>query len=110
MPDVPDMEPEDHAMTHWRIDKRIPVALLLFIGIQTAGAFWWAATMSANMGALTQRVEVLEKNNALMTAQTAQLAAMDARMMSMQESIKELKGLVMTLMASPRIPIGEKTH
>lgn len=40
---------------HWSVDKRVPLALIFMLMVQTAGAIWWAATISG-------RVEVLEKS------------------------------------------------
>jgi len=94
----------------WSLDRHIPVALLLAIGIQTAGGFWWAATVTADMKALEYRIGKLETNTALTIAQGNQLAAVDAKMSAMQDSFKELKSLVMGAMASPIIPLQEKNR
>jgi len=40
---------------HWHLDKRVPLALIFAIVIQTAGAFWWASDIS-------RRVANLESN------------------------------------------------
>ena len=42
-------------MNDWVLDKRIPLALILAILLQTGGALWWAASIS-------QRVLVLEQS------------------------------------------------
>lgn len=39
----------------WTIDKRVPLALIVMLMVQTAGAIWWAATISG-------RVDQLEKS------------------------------------------------
>lgn len=39
--------------THWSLDRRVPVALILSIVLQSAGLFMW-------VGALTSRVSELE--------------------------------------------------
>lgn len=39
--------------TAWKLDKHIPVAVILAMGLQTAGIIWWASS-------LTERVVVLE--------------------------------------------------
>ncbi len=44
--------PSRQGDTHWHLDKRVPVALLLAIVIQTVGAVWWAASLSARVDAL----------------------------------------------------------
>lgn len=44
---------------HWALDKRIPLALILAIGIQTAGAIWWAATINSRVGVLEERLDAM---------------------------------------------------
>lgn len=39
------MAPEDQ----WHLDKRIPLALVAAIFLQTVGMVWWAATMQADV-------------------------------------------------------------
>lgn len=39
----------------WHADKRIPLALILALIVQTAGVAWWAATMDANVKTLSSR-------------------------------------------------------
>ena len=44
---------DDHApAAHWTLDKRIPLALVLTVGLQTAGMVWWAATLSSRVTSL----------------------------------------------------------
>jgi hypothetical protein len=33
----------------WRLDKHIPIALLLAIALQTGGGIWWLAQLSAKI-------------------------------------------------------------
>lgn len=40
---------------HWTVDKRVPLALIITLMVQTGGAIWWAATISG-------RVNQLEKS------------------------------------------------
>lgn len=37
---------------HWTLDKRVPVAALLAVIIQTGVMVWWAAGVEARIGAL----------------------------------------------------------
>lgn len=38
---------DDPASGRFHIDKRVPVALLLTLMVQTGGVIWWAASISA---------------------------------------------------------------
>jgi hypothetical protein len=40
-------EKEDPASGAFHVDKRVPVALIVTMLVQTAGIVWWAATISA---------------------------------------------------------------
>lgn len=105
--------PDDTSMQHgsgarWRLDKHIPVALLVALAMQTAAAVWWSATVNANLNAMEQRVSKLETNTALTMAQGNQLAAVDAKMSATQDSIKELKSLVMSIMVARPLPLREQ--
>ena len=39
---------------HWRFDKRIPIALLITVMLQVAGALIWATRLDARVGRLEQ--------------------------------------------------------
>lgn len=43
----------------WHVGKEIPIAMLFAIFVQTAGAIWWAATLSAKMDDLSFQVASL---------------------------------------------------
>ena len=59
-------------MTGWHLDRRVPIAFVFVIAMQTAAGIWWAATQSARMGAIeqwiadnksvTERLAVIETN------------------------------------------------
>jgi hypothetical protein len=34
----------------WHLDKRVPIALILAIAIQSGSAIWWASTIQARVG------------------------------------------------------------
>ncbi len=57
---------------HWHLDKRVPVALILAIMVQTIGAVWWAASLSA-------RVDALERDWARFAAVAARLRVQEDR-------------------------------
>jgi hypothetical protein len=44
----------------WHLDKRVPVALILTLGIQMSVGIWWAAAIDERQSALTLRVARLE--------------------------------------------------
>lgn len=44
----------------WHLDKRVPVAIIFALLIQTAGAVWWASAMSSSVAALREADARLE--------------------------------------------------
>lgn len=71
----------------WHIDKRVPLALLFAIGMQTCAALWWAA-------GITARVDVLERAQIDAPRQTERLIRVETKVDSMQDDVKEIKRLL----------------
>lgn len=98
-PDVDlDDVPEGIDMSRWKVDRHVPVALLIAISVQTGGAFWWG-------GVTSTRLEGLERDRlaALQTAETAAKAttALSERVVEIKirldgavESLAEIKALL----------------
>lgn len=53
------MEENNNKKESWHVGKEIPIAMLFAIFLQTAGAIWWAATMSAKLDDLSYQVAAL---------------------------------------------------
>lgn len=50
--------------THWTLDKRVPLAFIFAIAVQTAGVIWWASSLSNVVAAQGQKIAVLETQRA----------------------------------------------
>jgi len=37
---------------HWHLDKRVPIAIIISLAVQSAAIIWWAATMEARVNAI----------------------------------------------------------
>jgi hypothetical protein len=73
--------------TKWYLDKRVPLALILTIVIQTAGLVWWASN-------LTERVNSLERTQEATAPQADRLTRVEVRLESVQSGIDEIKRLI----------------
>jgi hypothetical protein len=73
--------------TKWYLDKRVPLALILTIVIQTAGLVWWASN-------LTERVNSLERTQEATAPQAGRLTRVEVRLESVQSGIDEIKRLI----------------
>ena len=47
---------------HWHLDRRVPVALIVTIVMQTIGIVWWAASISARVDVLEARLRDTRHN------------------------------------------------
>ena len=78
---------EGIALKHWTIDKRVPLALILTISIQTCGIVWWAS-------GLTTRVEQLERQAQATAPQADRLTRVEVRLDNVVDGISEIKALL----------------
>lgn len=44
----------------WHLDKRVPLALILSLAVQTGVMVWWAATLSARVDDHDRRIDRVE--------------------------------------------------
>jgi hypothetical protein len=72
---------------HWTVDRRVPLALIVAMAIQTAGAVWWASNVS-------ERVNNLEKRAEVTAPQGDRLTRVEVKIESIQEGITEIKRLI----------------
>ena len=78
----------------WHLDKKVPIAIILALMAQTAGAIWWASAMS-------QRVTALEaKENAAATVapiQSDRLTRVETKVETIQRDVTEIKSDIKSL-------------
>lgn len=53
-------EPVNEGNNEWHFDKRIPLALISVIVIQTGGAFWWASGVTSSIANAKENRDRLE--------------------------------------------------
>jgi cold shock CspA family protein len=59
----------------WHLDRRVPVALILTIAVQTAAAIWWAASVSAT---LSDQARTNDRQDILIDRQSVQIEGIRA--------------------------------
>lgn len=77
----------DQSDTRWHVDRKIPLALILTIIVQTGGVVWWGASISA-------RIDVLEKRADSAAPQGDRLTRVEVRLDAVQEGITEIKSIL----------------
>jgi hypothetical protein len=83
---------EDRA---WHLDRRIPIAFIAAICLQTGGMIWFAS-------ALNERVSNLEKLTSASPAQDTRLTRVEVRMEQVQKDVSEIKDDVKGLVRKGR--------
>lgn len=48
---------EENKDNKWHLDKKVPIAIILTIALQTAGVIWFAAKLESRVTAVEQRTE-----------------------------------------------------
>lgn len=83
------IDPETKMITDrtWRVDKHIPLALILAIFVQTATIAWWAAGVSF-------RIEQLEKNGLSSASQGERLVKLETKFDALIDSVNEIRTLL----------------
>lgn len=75
----------------WHLDKKVPIAMIMAILLQTGTFFWFASR-------LDHRVEVLERSEsrAIVTApaQADRITRLEVRVENVQEIVTEIKRLI----------------
>lgn len=87
-------------MTHrsgWQIDRKIPLALVITLLIQTGSVVWWASSTNA-------RLNSVEEKMALQAPQADRLTRVEVKVESALDGIAEIKAILR------KEPTSRKTH
>lgn len=68
----------------WHLDKKVPIALIGAIALQTGAALWWAS-------GLNTRVGQLEMQYVQLAPQSGQIIRLQAQLESISSNIVEIK-------------------
>lgn len=76
--------------TGWHMDKRVPIALILAILVQTGSVFWWASAISQRVAALeAERVNTADQPGRIIRLET-QIGAIQASIASIDAKLDRL--------------------
>lgn len=78
----------------WHLDKKVPIAVILTILLQTGAFVWWGARID-------QRVEILERSDSARLPQADRLTRVEVKLEGLQEGITEIKRLIQSRPISP---------
>jgi hypothetical protein len=78
----------------WHLDKRVPIALIVTLVLQTGGMVWWAASLQATVSQQGQAIAALRSGEAARAIEERRiseaLARLDERMRAQTEILQRL--------------------
>ncbi len=74
----------ENEISHWRVDKRIPIALLITLFLQIASAIIWTTQLNA-------RVDTLEQKAAYSSDFGEKLARIDERLQAVKQYMEDIR-------------------
>lgn len=76
---------------HWHVGREVPVALIVTVTVlivgQTAGAFWWGATLAT-------RLEAVERDLRTAAPQAERIIRLEEKVGVVQQGINEIKAIL----------------
>lgn len=94
----PPAPPAIEERPHWTVDRKVPLALIFAIAIQTAGALWWASQM-------TSTVDTLKTAVASLSQSPERLVRLETKVEGIGAQLTEIKGSIAQLVRSPAVTI-----
>ena len=78
----------------WHLDKRVPIALILAIAIQSGGAIWWASSIqgrvAGNETSISRIDRVVEAQRDASQVQAIQLGRIEEQITGLRGDISRL--------------------
>lgn len=71
----------------WHLDKKVPIAFIVTIAIQTAGFFYW-------IGTTTSRIDVLERAMLASAPQSERIVRIETKVEALKDSLTEIKTIL----------------
>jgi hypothetical protein len=91
------MEQQIEQPAAWHLDKRVPIALIATLAIQTAGMVWWAASITGRVDGLSQTVDEFR---AFKTSE--RLPVLEEQIRNLKKDVEKLDGKIDELLRRTR--------
>ena len=83
-------------MEHWHLDRRVPVAIIFTLCLQSAGAIWWASSINERMEQIERRQESQaqrgERADSLLADQGQRIAVLTEAVANTNRNLERLQG------------------
>ena len=96
------MEEEARANSHWTLDKRVPIAIIIALLVQGAGIAWWAATMEGRISEAQKAITRLDARDQEMRESRDRLIRLEERMISATDELKRMNAKLEDLLNDRR--------
>ena len=73
--------------SQWHLDKKIPIAIIVTLFIQTGGIIWWAASASA-------RLDQVERAQLASSPHSDRLTRVEVKLENVERGVTEIKSLI----------------
>jgi hypothetical protein len=84
------------ADSSWHLDRKVPIAMVVAILMQTGGMIWWGAKADA-------RIETLERKAELAAPQDTRLTRVETKLEAVQDGISEIKSILRKEPTAPKV-------
>lgn len=102
-------------VSYWHLDKRVPIALIFAIFMQTTGVIWWASSIQARMDQVERRFDgfterseqtsrQVQVNDRSIGVMASELKATNAQLERLYQSVNETNSLIRQLLRTPGNP------
>ena len=109
------MSSGESEISYWHLDKRVPIALIFAIVMQTGAAFWWASSISSRVEQIEMRFNrsversaatdrQVQVNDRSIGVMASELKATNAQLERLYQSVNETNSLIRQLLSGPAAP------
>jgi hypothetical protein len=77
--------------SQWHLDKKVPIALIVAIALQSGGVMWWVGSSSQRLDQNERQVTALAPQ---VTATAEKIIRVESKLEAISESITEIKNLI----------------
>lgn len=79
-------DPED-GQESWHLDKKVPIAFIIAIAVQTGGFIYW-------VGSTSTRIDVLERAMLSSAPQAERVVRIETKVEALKDSLTEIKAIL----------------
>ena len=86
-----DKETEHNEFEKWHLDRRVPLALIFAIFVQTATAFWWASGMSYSLSNAQTAIKTIQDDAKGVAGRLDRMTVLETELKFVNETLRRLE-------------------